>query len=158
MLNFSIKSFLNLIKKHKNFNNFTVDKLCFNVGLDCLGEGSSRVVYALNNKCVIKIATSKAGLAQNRAEAKISNHPKAKARVARVLRADPNFDWIIAERVDKCLSGHAHRTDSTYTTESCFNYGFGVDFNLHEIEVGILNGRKVATDYGGTKLIIKDYY
>lgn len=158
MANFSIKSFLHLVKKHKDIQGYDMSKLCFNLGFDCLGEGSSRLVYAINKKCVIKIATSKAGLAQNRAEAKICNHPKSKGRVTRVLRVGSNFGWLIVERVDKHLRDHAWRCNWTATREHCFNYGYGKDFDLKEVEIGILNGRKVAVDYGGTNHVMKDHY
>ncbi|WEM33081.1 hypothetical protein EJP02_020 [Escherichia phage EJP2] len=44
---------------------------CKDAGLEMVGRGSSRVVYAINDKLVIKIALNSVGITQNKNETKI---------------------------------------------------------------------------------------
>lgn len=86
-----------------------------NVGYP-LGEGSSRIVFELDSEAVLKIATSNAGIAQNRAENKTpESGGKFKDLFAKVHMVDPKGRWLIMEKV-------FHILDS-----SEFKEYFGVD-------------------------------
>jgi hypothetical protein len=64
--------------------------------LQYIAKGSSRIVLLIDQETVLKIAINKAGLAQNRTEADVSNmFPSV---VAKVLKASSEVDWIEAEK------------------------------------------------------------
>lgn len=69
--------------------------------LEEIAEGSSRRVYVLSARKVLKIAAGKkrAGIAQNAAEADASTHPGVNKVVAKVLDADKDHLWLISELV-----------------------------------------------------------
>lgn len=64
-----------------------------------MGQGSSRVVYALSGGKVLKIALNNPGVAQNRAEVDVSTHGKNIPLVAKVYDASPDYKWIVSELV-----------------------------------------------------------
>lgn len=64
-----------------------------------MGEGSSRIVFAVSGGKALKIATNPKGLAQNEAEIDIFTNPKTKPVVARIFDADQQNEWIISEIV-----------------------------------------------------------
>lgn len=77
-----------------------------------LGEGSSRTVFLLSSRYVLKLAglSSKyipdraprdmgKGLGQNKAEIEISHSPIAKDLVAHTHQIDPGYKWIVADLV-----------------------------------------------------------
>lgn len=65
--------------------------------LEFLGEGSSREVYVLTSKHVLKIAIDDAGNGQNKAEADVFR--SSSDLVAKVYDSDPGFGWISSELV-----------------------------------------------------------
>jgi hypothetical protein len=65
--------------------------------LPYLGQGSSRVVYALSTGKVLKIAKTQAGVAQNEAESEVSRNPSTRYIGAKVYESDPNFYWSVME-------------------------------------------------------------
>jgi len=71
-----------------------------------LGQGSSRIVYALSSGKVLKIAYDMidAGIVQNETEVDVSTNPHTKPVVAKVFDADEGYCWIISELV-KPLDG-----------------------------------------------------
>lgn len=65
-----------------------------------LGRGSSRVVYLISNRYVLKLALPEAGAkgtGQNKGEVDVYNNKGVSPYVAKVYRNDPKFDWIISE-------------------------------------------------------------
>jgi len=67
--------------------------------LPYINEGSSRAVFALSEKEVLKIAMNRAGIAQNEAEHKLSKEERAKGFVAEVYQFGKGFSWLRSERV-----------------------------------------------------------
>lgn len=68
--------------------------------LKLLGKGTSRAVFVLNSRQVIKVALGKKGLAQNEAEADAFTNPKSKPIIAKIFEADNDgFKWLISELV-----------------------------------------------------------
>lgn len=59
--------------------------------LEDMGEGSSRKVFLLSSKKVLKIATNNLGYAQNEGEVEIYTNPSTKPIVAQVYDHDPIF-------------------------------------------------------------------
>lgn len=69
-----------------------------------IGEGSSRMVFEIDDAQVLKIAYGKfhkAGCAQNKAEYEISKNIKSPILVKTLYHSD-DYSWIISERVLPC--------------------------------------------------------
>lgn len=66
-------------------------------GLRYLGEGSSRSVFVLDSKRVLKIAMNMKGIAQNRTELELSHDHEAP--VARIYQYDTDMWWLVSELV-----------------------------------------------------------
>lgn len=65
------------------------------LNLEELGKGSSRIVYLLSAKKVLKIALNVKGIAQNEAEIDIYTNPKTKAIIAKIFDYDVDYKYII---------------------------------------------------------------
>lgn len=70
--------------------------------LELLGSGSSRAVYALTAKKVLKIATNEAGLAQNEEEINVYTNPKSKPLMTKIYDSDKDFTWLTSELAQPC--------------------------------------------------------
>lgn len=71
------------------------------VGLRKLGQGSARIVFALDSKRALKMARNQRGLAQNQAELDVMTDPAAQNVFARIFSYDPSPDckWLVSELV-----------------------------------------------------------
>ena len=80
-----------------------LEKLRDSIKLTKIGEGSSRQAYLLEKGLVLKVATSEAGLAQNKVEASLKSE-----FVCKVHRKEPHVRpaWLV---VDQCTK--ADRTN-----------------------------------------------
>lgn len=71
--------------------------------LACLGQGSSRVVFAYSHSKVLKIAINDKGYAQNAAEVVISQNSETKNAISRIhdskIDSDGRVIWLISEMV-----------------------------------------------------------
>lgn len=112
-----IKEFLLLPNKKK----FCIKNLKF------IASGSSRDVYELNERFVVKFASNSAGHAQNKVEIKISRDSEAKKFVAKVTHFHPKGDWIVVEKAipikPKLFLKH---------TEMKFSEFIGANFNFYD--------------------------
>jgi hypothetical protein len=72
--------------------------------LPYIDKGSSRAVFALSDKEVLKVARNRAGIAQNEAEHKLSTDQRAKGFVADVYAFGKGFGWLKSERVNPLTS------------------------------------------------------
>ena len=70
-----------------------------------LGEGSSRVVYAIDTSKVLKQAINAKGVAQNNAELKTVTNPHFKPLVAEIYDYDPAGEWLVSEIVRPMKGG-----------------------------------------------------
>lgn len=68
-------------------------------GLKLLGEGSSRIVFKLNQKQVVKVALNKKGLAQNELEMFAGRDPHIEQLLAGVWDAADDFSWVVSDLV-----------------------------------------------------------
>lgn len=80
--------------------------------LENIGEGSSRAVYVLTSKKVLKIAIEDSGIGQNGAEIEIFNNTDSDI-VTKVFEYSPDHEWIAAELVNP-LEGHQYDLDELY--------------------------------------------
>ncbi len=69
--------------------------------LQLLGQGSSRMVFNIDGKKVIKVAKNAKGIAQNFLEAEIGQDYYYKDVVTEVFEYDPDFVWLISEYASK---------------------------------------------------------
>lgn len=67
--------------------------------LPALGEGSSRAAFLLDSKRVLKVAINNKGLAQNKAEYELSQHPGVAPLVTRIFRVGKDYSWLVSELV-----------------------------------------------------------
>jgi hypothetical protein len=67
--------------------------------LQWLKAGSSRTVYVLSSKWVLKIAMNDKGLAQNIAEKSLYNNAVMRPFITAIKDSDPDNRWLIAELV-----------------------------------------------------------
>lgn len=133
-----------------------------------IGEGSSRIVYDMGNRYVLKIAKNSAGIAQNKSEYNISSVDSSNL-FARVAWVYDDYKFLVMEKAAE-----------VYSMNYIFDY-FGVDNKkqfgkLYEIRKimrkynlllgdllrksswGILRGKPVIVDYGFTNEVRKKYY
>ena len=87
---------------------------CRLAGLEIVGAGSSRIVFALNDRLVIKVANSDAGVDQNETECKVWNfldydRPHLKQYFAKVHMhlCDPDNLFIVMDRLSTASKGSA---------------------------------------------------
>lgn len=86
-------------KKFRSLDNIEFMRGYADSFLQVLGEGSSRVAYALSSNKVLKIALNGKGVDQNIAELDVFTNPATKPMVAKVQDYDPEYRWIIADSV-----------------------------------------------------------
>ena len=133
-----------------------------------IGSGSGRQVFDLRNGYVVKVAKNTAGIAQNKAEYKISFIDYSNL-FAKVIQASSDFRLLIMKKANKI-----------YNISSVWKY-FNVTskrelFNLKELQNikkrydlllddldrvsswGTINGRLVIIDYGFTRDVMERYY
>lgn len=84
------------------------------------GRGSSRSVYILSPKKVVKYGYNRAGVEQNKAEWEIFNKAQFKEVFPKIYRVDGNFKWVEAELVRPLDS------------EEEFKSLTGVNFNVYK--------------------------
>lgn len=69
------------------------------LGLKELGHGSSRTVFLISPKKVLKVGWGEKGLAQNEAEVEVATNPATKNIVTRIFDYDPKYQWLVSEFV-----------------------------------------------------------
>jgi hypothetical protein len=67
--------------------------------LQPFGSGSSRAVFLISSRKVLKIAKNEAGVEQNRTEVSIARDPDVTPVVTHVFDRDKKFQWIVSELV-----------------------------------------------------------
>ena len=111
------------VRKFKSLDNIEFMKAYANSFLQLLGEGSSRVAYALSSNKVLKIAINKKGIDQNLAELDVFTNPATKPMVAKVQDYDPEYRWLVADSV------------RIFSNEAEFEKETGLDFKEFTEEV-----------------------
>lgn len=153
----AVKQFkLNEFKKLKSLKDcveYAMDTLQF------LGTGSSRYVFILNSRKVLKIARDQhdndgpldgAGIAQNHLEFTVSKNANVNDCISLVYDADPGFRWIISDLVKEI--------DSQRHLESTLNIRQGQLWNyIEEVcdgveSIGVIVAHYASTDANVTTL------
>jgi hypothetical protein len=116
---------------------------CRTQNLPYLGQGSSRIVFALpNTKYVLKLARNSRGIAQNEAEVDLFTDPKTKLIVAQIYDFDSEFKWLISETVKPFRHGSS---DNEF--EDLTNMKFDDFYNIEYIKDDKNNEIKVYNSY-----------
>jgi len=69
-----------------------------------LGKGSSRYVYEINDKYVLKLAKNNKGIEQNKTEINIFKNSKVKDILAKIIEYDENGIFIVQERAESIIN------------------------------------------------------
>lgn len=91
------------MRKFKSFE-YQEDRLKYaREKLEILGEGSSRMVFLLSNRFVLKLAYSydgdAKGRAQNEQEVDVCTNPRIKPIVTQIYDFDKDYSWLVSEVV-----------------------------------------------------------
>lgn len=85
-----------------NMNSFASQVRYATEKLRRMAQGSSRIIFEIDDKTVLKLAKNKKGIAQNEVERSLSNdYMVPKEIIAQVLESDENDRWIVMERAKK---------------------------------------------------------
>lgn len=139
-----------------------------NQAYKCIGAGTGRLVFDFGNGCVIKVARNTRGIAQNKAECKISSVADS-SLLARVLNVSEDFRFLIMEKADNI-------EDISYVW-NFFNVRNNDEFNQIQelkdicskynllfwdlgrpVNWGKINGKPVVIDYGYTENVESQFY
>lgn len=99
--------------------------------LQLLGQGSSRIVFKIDNQKVIKVAKNSKGIGQNFLEAEIGQDNFFIEVVAKVYDYDLDFVWIISEYASKFseaefkkIEGYDFKTFGLYLTSEKYGHNW----------------------------------
>jgi len=132
----------------------------------CLGNGSARTVYDLNDGYVAKIARNKMGFAQNRVEYQISMEEENHLLAKTVLMYD-DYQINVMQKVEQIKSNcelkkQLWRAYGPYYFDDVKKLVNRYDLVIGDLKRhtswGMLEGRPVLIDYGLTYDVRKRYY
>ena len=144
----TLKEFMGFLREETHDEHFSFDELRKYVGLvqrleylnQTLGEakyGSSRAVFNLSDALVLKVAINEKGLVQNETEYTLfhSAEPKVKEVLAAIKEPhDPEFQWIVMERVKPLEDEVSFEQVLGVTTEMALELFSGFCFTETDIE------------------------
>lgn len=134
----------------------------------CIGSGSGRRVYDLENGYVVKVAKNKRGIAQNEAEYHISATGSSDI-FARILKATENFSLLIMEKAERIIyisdvwkfyhvKSNWELFQLDQLKEISSNYNLLLSDLCRPVNWGTINDRPVIIDYGYTLGVKNRYY
>lgn len=85
-----------------------------------IGAGYHRMVFDLKNGYVLKVATTKSGIKNNKNEAEIYRtfNSHLRSNLAKVV--DSGYGWIIMEKIDKQLAENGENCDKVFQLRDDF--------------------------------------
>ena len=133
-----------------------------------IGSGSGRQVFDLGNGYVVKVAKNSAGIAQNKAEYKISFNDNSNL-FAKIVQASNDFRLIIMKKANKLSDiSYVWKYFNVTSKKELFNlkelqnikrrYGLLLNDLDRVSSWGTINGRLVIIDYGFTRDVMERYY
>lgn len=109
------------MEKFKSIKSFKDRVIYCKTHLKRLAEGSSRMVFQIDNEKVLKLAKNKKGLAQNEAESDVGYNEGYFDCIGKVFDYDENYLFIEMELARKCsLSDFKRITDYDFNTFTLF--------------------------------------
>lgn len=133
-----------------------------------IGSGSCRDVFDLGNGYVVKVASNRAGIAQNKAEYRISRKDHS-GLFAKVVQVSNDFKFLIMVKATKLYNieyvwMYFNVKNERELTSLPEFQKLKEDYNLvlgdfeRKSSWGIINGKPVIIDYGFTKYVSRKYY
>lgn len=133
-----------------------------------IGSGSGRQVFDMENGYVIKMAKNKAGIAQNKAEYKISFNDNSDL-FAKVIEISNDFNLLIMQKADPIYNilfvwkyFNVRNKKELFSSKELQNiktrYNLLLGDFARKSSWGMINGRPVIIDYGFTREVKKRYY
>lgn len=122
--------------------------------LPYMGEGSSRIVYALSTGKVLKISRDQRGLAQTEAEVGIWTNPSTREVAAEVFDFDPDYYWSVME-IARTFKDPDSNYKGSLEQELGIPTAYGVIFEIRDIVNELLSDRSdgIATEVIQDKLL-----
>lgn len=133
-----------------------------------IGSGSGRRVYDLENGYVVKVAKNSKGVAQNKAEYRITLNDMSSI-FAEVIAVSSNFIYLIMEKAFKINSlSYIRNYYNVQSNRQLFQKNEIKNFYLNNnlmlpdllrpANWGVIHGKPVVIDYGFTRNVRQDYY
>lgn len=123
-----------------------------------IGAGSGRVVYDLDNGYVLKVSKNAKGIAQNKAEYKISNSGISDV-FAKVIDVSDDYKFLVMEKASKAKNFNIRKH---IITNSIFKELESTNLLPADLERnaswGIINKEPVIIDYGLTDEVYNEHY
>lgn len=151
--------------------------------LQYIDGGSAREAYVLTPRYALKVALNDKGVAQNKAEVKLSKTKGASEAIAKTVTSDKNGNWVVAELVRPLVDDDEfeERTgitiDSLYTALETGSYHWfpakaralvdglrslkraGLENDYRFEQFGVTpDGRVVLLDLGFSKAVARKFY
>lgn len=98
-----------------------------------LGEGSSRKVFLLSNRFVMKFATNSKGIAQNKTEVQFAQDKTLQPALALIQNSDPKGNWVMAQLVRPLTSWNEFEKIKGYSSE-IIGYAMGDQWEPSDID------------------------
>jgi len=97
------------INEFSNLPSFAARKRYAVERLTKVGEGSSRIVYQIDNETVLKMAKNRKGLAQNQVEADWGMHQMYSDLLPDLIESDDNDLWLVKQRANRIKKSEFER-------------------------------------------------
>jgi hypothetical protein len=151
--------------------------------LQYIDGGSAREAFVLTPRYALKVALNDKGVAQNKAEVKLSKTKGASEAIAKTVTSDKNGNWVVAELVRPLVDDDEfeERTgitiDNLYTALETGSYHWfptkaralvdglrslkraGLEDDYRFEQFGVTpDGRVVLLDFGYSKAVARKFY
>ncbi len=134
----------------------------------CIGSGSGRIVYDLENDYVVKVAKNNKGIAQNKVENHISLSDHSSI-YAKVIKVSEDFRMLIMEKAVHIKDfSEVRRYFNVQSNRELFqvqeirhvliNHSILLNDLYRTANWGMINNRPVIIDYGFTQAVRRKYY
>jgi hypothetical protein len=134
----------------------------------CIGSGSGRRVFDLNNGYVVKVAKNNRGVAQNEAEYRIASENNTNI-FAKIAQVSENYNMLIMEKSEPVKnisevwkSFHVRSNRELFQQEElkdmCSKHNLLLIDLCRPVNWGKIKERSVIIDYGFTRSVKRKYY
>ncbi|MFA5759469.1 MAG: hypothetical protein WC942_08975 [Clostridia bacterium] len=120
-------------------------------------SGSSRSVFRISKRRVVKIAINQIGLEQNKVEWRISQKKQNWPYITKAIYKDKNYNWVISEFANNSIT-------NTKVNKAMYNFGEFISKYKLSVDLekpsswGIKGKRAVVLDYGAPISLLQKYY